>query len=98
MGLPGERVPSTEDEPRNQIRPGSRIADRIFPLAGGGGPSCLVTEHRQYAGPLEFAYLLSWSGWPDLNRRPLRPEANALGRLLPLLLCLTSLVPSVDVR
>jgi len=21
----------------------------------------------------------SWSGWPDLNRRPLRPEANARG-------------------
>jgi hypothetical protein len=20
----------------------------------------------------------SWSGWPDLNRRPLRPEANAM--------------------
>jgi hypothetical protein len=43
-------------------------------------------------------HLLIWSGWPDLNRRPLRPEANARGRLPLPLLCLTCLAPSVDVR
>jgi hypothetical protein len=31
---------------------------------------------------LRVAYLLSWSGWPDLNRRHLRPEAK-LRRGLP---------------
>jgi hypothetical protein len=41
--------------------------------------------------------LLSWSGWPDLNRRPLRPEANARCGLPPLLPSLTCLAPSVDV-
>ena len=44
------------------------------------------------------AAALSWSGWPDLNRRPLRPEANARSCLPPLLLHLTCLAPSVDVR
>jgi hypothetical protein len=38
-----------------------------------------------------------WSGWPDLNRRPLRPEANARCCLPPLLLCLTCPAPSVDI-
>ena len=33
-----------------------------------------------------------------MNRRPLRPEANARGRLPPLLLCLTCLAPSMDIR
>jgi hypothetical protein len=41
---------------------------------------------------------VTWPGWPDLNRRPLRPEANARCRLPPLLLSLTCLAPSVDVR
>jgi hypothetical protein len=40
---------------------------------------------------------LSWSGWPDLNRRPLRPEANARCGLPPHLLRLTCLAPSADV-
>ena len=31
---------------------------------------------------MEIRCLLSWSGWPDLNRRPLRPEAK-LRRGLP---------------
>ena len=39
-----------------------------------------------------------WSGWPDLNRRPLRPEANARCDLPPFLPCLTCFAPSVDVR
>ena len=41
---------------------------------------------------------ITWSGWPDLNRWPLRPEANARCGLPSLLLCLTCLAPSVDVR
>src|SRR5438067_2498922 len=78
MGCPA-RVPGTEDGPRKQIRPVSTddadIMNRTFPARG---PSCLVTQQRRYAGPPEFAYLLSWSGWPDLNRRPLRPEGRAV--------------------
>jgi hypothetical protein len=41
--------------------------------------------------------LLTWSGWPDLNRRPLRPEANARCGLPPLSPFLTCAPPSVDV-
>src|SRR6185369_17481853 len=41
------------------------------------GPALLAVS-RRYGGAPEFAYLLSWSGWPDLNRRPLRPERSAL--------------------
>jgi hypothetical protein len=40
MGLPGEKVPSTEDGPRKQVRPvitqGADITDRIFPARGLG--------------------------------------------------------------
>ena len=67
---------ATETIYRKQIRPaitdGADIVDRIFPRQGE--PGCLVTQHRRYAGPVEITCLLSWSGWPDLNRRPLRPE------------------------
>src|SRR6266568_5303498 len=38
----------------------------------------VALKHRRYAGLVGVAYLLSWSGWPDLNRRPLRPERSAL--------------------
>jgi hypothetical protein len=37
------------------------------------GTALLVVSPR-CAGLAGVAYLLSWSGWPDLNRRPLRPE------------------------
>jgi len=60
--------------------------------------AALLGVSRWCAGLAGIAYLLSWSAWPDLNRRPLRPEANARGRLPPLLPCLTCLAPSVDVR
>ena len=49
-------------------------------LARGSGclVTHLVTQHRRYAGLADVVCLLSWSGWPDLNRRPLRPERSAL--------------------
>ena len=40
--------------------------------------SQLVTRRRPRGCLPSAAYLLSWSGWPDLNRRPLRPERSAL--------------------
>jgi hypothetical protein len=55
MGLPGERVPGTEDGPRKQIRlvimDGADIADRIFPARG---PGCLVTQHGFGGGHPHF--------------------------------------------
>ena len=38
----------------------------------------LVTRHRLAGGCFWVACLVNWSGWPDLNRRPLRPERSAL--------------------
>ncbi len=34
----------------------------------------LVTQHMQKATCEAHKWPLTWSGWPDLNRRPLRPE------------------------
>ena len=66
-------------------------------VGGGGVPHgdperCTVgASHRIHRGDVP-----SWS--PVMWRWPLRPEANARGRLPPPLLCLTCLAPSVDVR
>ena len=38
------------------------------------GVPALVTQYRSRAGFIWVVCLLSWSGWPDLNWRPLRPE------------------------
>src|SRR5213596_591311 len=38
----------------------------------------VAEKHRRYAGLVGLAYLLIWSGWRDLNPRPLRPERSAL--------------------
>src|SRR5690349_11822292 len=40
---------------------------------------------------------LSWSGWGDLNSRPLRPEANARGDVPASIRRLTCSAPSVGV-
>jgi len=47
---------------------GSQMAPSSGPAAAAGSANSLLTW--------EF-----WSGWPDLNRRPLRPEANKRRRL-----------------
>src|SRR5580704_11948779 len=39
-----------------------------------GSKSALPARNR----PEEHAPILKWSGWPDLNRRPLAPQASAL--------------------
>jgi len=64
--------------------PGDRARCRCHGphLPGRPGSPCLVTHlvtrHRRRAGLMWVVCLLSWSGWPDLNRRPLRPERSAL--------------------
>ena len=37
-----------------------------------------VTPYVNQAGRLAYSPGITWSGWPDLNRRPLRPERSAL--------------------
>jgi len=63
---------------REQIRPvidhGADIMDRIVPERSGYIVTQTVTHHRARTGLGGITHLLSWSGWPDLNRRPLRPE------------------------
>jgi hypothetical protein len=67
---------TTETIYRKQIRlaiiHGADVMDRVFP--GQADQGALVTQHRPRAGPLGIRCLLGWSEWPDLNRRPLRPE------------------------
>jgi hypothetical protein len=49
----------------------------------------LVTHHNETGHIRNRIWPLSWSGWPDLNRWPLRPEANACCGLPPLIFRLT---------
>jgi hypothetical protein len=65
-----------------QIRPvitdGAEVMDRLFPRdspeAGTGAHGCLVTHIEKAMTLAGLSWPVSWSGWPDLNRRPLRPE------------------------
>ena len=62
-----------------------------------GGPAGNRTQphgfadraQRQLVGAMSLLSLNNWSGWLDLNQRPLRPKRNALTRLSYTLLFLT---------
>jgi hypothetical protein len=57
------------------LRVRGRACEHFVPPVAQGGPGCfLVTQHRRYASLVQVTCLMSWSGWGDLNSRPLRPE------------------------
>src|ERR1700724_3858671 len=47
----------------------------------GSLPGCIRRDRAVTSSTsvllVKITCLLSWSGWPDLNRRPLRPEAKS---------------------
>ena len=68
------RPRSAEPRPRRPHRMLFRLmlditARRSFTAAPGS-----LVPRRAGVGLGGITHLLSWSGWPDLNRRPLRPE------------------------
>jgi hypothetical protein len=85
---------TTETVYRKRIRPvliqGADATDAIFPAGSRSRlVTHLVTQRPQKASYEHLVRLVNWSGWPDLNRRPLRPEpgAHALESAGPARLC-----------
>jgi integrase len=58
--------------------PGGGCHGSHLPDDHGGIVTQLVTQNIQRATCEDHKWPLTWSGWPDLNRRPLRPERSAL--------------------
>ena len=72
----GDRVPQA-DSPRARPRccgDGSDLRDRRARCL----VTHLVTQHAKGHVASGWLVAVTWSGWPDLNRRPLRPERSAL--------------------
>ena len=60
---------------------GADAIDRIFPAADSRRLAAIVTQivtqRMEKATSEDRKWPVNWSVWPDLNRRPLRPELSA---------------------
>jgi len=60
---------------------GADAIDRIFPAADSRRLAAIVTQivtqRMEKATSEDRKWPVNWSGWPDLNRRPLRPELSS---------------------